>query len=210
MTQDKDERKRPHLRLVVNNLEQRKPRPTGGEDDFISLEVLAANRENYRREFYDGMDRWHVKVFSALEHYLAGKKCAYGLDPMHGKLLVLPVAFICPEITEHCPGQQDEVLIYLSDDTSGLGYCLSFETILPYWSEDEAIMEDVLLYAPIFQYGAMFLEENRQDGLLDLIYRLASPLYPPALTGRLLDRLFAIAAYEVGEALHSLMEYSDG
>jgi hypothetical protein len=210
MTQDKDERKRPHLRLVVNNVEQRKPRPAGGEEDFIPLDILAANRENYRQDFYDGMDRWQVKVYSALERYLAARKCGYGLDPQHGKLLVLPVVFICPEINELCPSQQDEVLVYLADDASGLGYCLSIETILPYWSEDEAIMEDVLLYSPIFQYGALFLEENRQDGLLDLIYRLASPLYPPALTGKLLDRLFAIAAYEVGEALRSLMEYSDG
>jgi hypothetical protein len=145
-----------------------------------------------------------------MERYLAAKGWDYGLDPQHGKLLVLPVTAICPEIREHCPAQQDEVLIYLAEDAAGLGYCLSIETILPYWSEDEAVMEDVLLYSPIFQYGAMFLEENRQDGLLDLIYRLGFPLYPPALTGRLMDRLFSITAHEVGESLRSLLDYSEG
>ena len=210
MTQDKDERKRPHLRLVVNNVEQRKPRPAAGEEDFIPLEALVERREELRQEFYEGMDRWQVKAYSAMERYLAGRKCDYGLDPQHGRLLVIPVAFICPEVKEHCPTQQDEILIYLAEDASGLGYCLSIETILPYWSEDEAVMEDVLLYSPIFQYGALFLEENRQDGLLDLIYRLGVPLYPPAMTGKFLDRLFAIAAYEVGEALRSLLDYSEG
>ena len=70
-------------------------------------------------------------------------------------------------------------------------------------------MEDALLYSPIFQYGALFLEENRQDGLLDLIYRLGFPLYPPALTARLLDRLFTIAAFELRETLRCLMDFSD-
>ena len=84
------------------------------------------------------------------------------------------------------------------------------ETILPYWSEDETIMEEALLYAPILQFGTLFLEENQQDGLLDLIYRLGFPLYPPALTGRLLDRLFAIAAYELGEIFRFLAENPEG
>jgi hypothetical protein len=210
MTQEKDDRKRPHLRLVVNNEEQRKPRPANGEEDFIPLETLVSSRESFRPEFYGGMHRWQVKAYNALERYLSRNNCDYGLDPKHGRLLVIPVSFICPEVKEHCPAQQDEVLIYLAEDASGQGYCLSIETILPYWSEDEAVMEDVLLYSPIFQYGALFLEENRQDGLLDLIYRLGFPLYPPALTGRLLDRLFAITAFELGESIRSLIDYSEG
>lgn len=210
MTHDKDDRKRPHLRLVVNNVEQRKPRPAIGEEDFIPFETLVASRESFHQEFYDGMHRWQIKAYNAMERYLSQRQCEYGLDPQHGRLLVLPVSFICPEVNEHSPDHQDELLIYLAEDASGQGYCLSIETILPYWSEDEAVMEDVLLYSPIFQYGALFLEENRQDGLLDLIYRLGFPLYPPALTAKLMDRLFAIAAYELGEALRSLMDYSDG
>ena len=46
MAQDKDDRKRPHLRLVVNNVEQRKPRPATGEEDFVPLEALVARRDS--------------------------------------------------------------------------------------------------------------------------------------------------------------------
>jgi hypothetical protein len=209
MTQDKDDRKRPHLRLVVNNVEQRKPRPATGDEDFIPLEALVARRESFRPEFYGGMDRWQVKAYSALERYLSRRQWDYGLDPQHGRLLVLPIAVVCPEAIEHGGSPQDEALIYVAEDASGQGLCLSIETILPYWSEDESVMEDALLYSPIFQCGALFLEENRQDGLLDLIYRLGFPLYPPALTGRLLERLFTIAAYELRETLRSLMDYME-
>ena len=97
----------------------------------------------------------------------------------------------------------------MAEDATGKGLCLSLEMMLPYWSEDEAIMEETLLYAPVFQYGALFLEENRQDGLLDLIYRLGFPLYPPAPTDKLLDRLFSIASYELAEILRSLAEYPE-
>jgi hypothetical protein len=209
MTHEKDDRKRPHLRLVVNNVEQRKPRPAAGEEDFISLETLVAKRETFRPGFYSGLHGWQVKAYNSLERYLSRKQWNYGLDPQHGRLLVLPVFVVCPEAIEHSGAQQDEILIYVTEDATGQGTCLSIETILPYWSEDESVMEDALLYSPIFQYGALFLEENRQDGLLDLIYRLGFPLYPPALTGRLLDRLFAIAAYELGETLRSLTDYSE-
>ena len=210
MTHEKDDRKRPHLRLVVNNVEQRKPRPAAGEDDFISLETLVAKRETFRPEFYSGLHGWQEKAYNSLERYLSRKQWNYGLDPQHGRLLVLPVFVVCPEAIEHSGAPQDEILIYVTEDATGQGSCLSIETILPYWSEDESVMEDALLYSPIFQYGALFLEENRQDGLLDLIYRLGFPLYPPALTGRLLDRLFAIAAFELGETLRSLTDYSEG
>jgi hypothetical protein len=210
MTHDKDDRKRPHLRLVVNNVEQRKPRPASGEEDFISLDTLIAKRETFRPEFYSGMQRWQVKAYNSLERYLSARQWDYGLDPQHGRLLVLPVAVVCPEAMMHSEVPQDELLIYVTEDASGDGSCLSVETILPYWSDDESVMEDALLFSPIFQYGALFLEENRQDGLLDLIYRLGFPLYPPALTGRLLDRLFAITAYELGETLRGLTEYSEG
>jgi hypothetical protein len=210
MTHEKDDRKRPHLRLVVNNVEQRKPRPAAGEDDFISLETLVAKRETFRPEFYSGLHGWQVKAYNSLERYLSRKQWEYGLDPQHGRLLVLPVFVVCPEAIELSGAPQDEILIYVAEDATGQGSCVSIETILPYWSEDESVMEDALLYSPIFQYGALFLEENRQDGLLDLIYRLGFPLYPPALTGRLLDRLFAIAAFELGETLRSLTDYSEG
>jgi len=210
MTHEKDDRKRPHLRLVVNNVEQRKPRPAAGEDDFISLETLVAKRETFRPEFYSGLHGWQEKAYNSLERYLSRKQWDYGLDPQHGRLLVLPVFVVCPEAIELSGAPQDEILIYVAEDATGQGSCVSIETILPYWSEDESVMEDALLYSPIFQYGALFLEENRQDGLLDLIYRLGFPLYPPALTGRLLDRLFAIAAFELGETLRSLTDYSEG
>ena len=210
MTHEKDDRKRPHLRLVVNNVEQRKPRPSAGEDDFISLETLVAKRETFRPEFYSGLHGWQEKAYNSLERYLSRKQWDYGLDPQHGRLLVLPVFVVCPEAIELSGAPQDEILIYVAEDATGQGSCVSIETILPYWSEDESVMEDALLYSPIFQYGALFLEENRQDGLLDLIYRLGFPLYPPALTGRLLDRLFAIAAFELGETLRGLTDYSEG
>jgi hypothetical protein len=209
MTHNKDERKRAHLRLVVNNVEPRKPRPATGEEDFIPLEALVAQRDVFRPEFYSSMGRWQMKAYGSLEKFLVSKQWDYGLDPQHGRLLVLPASVVCPDALGHGGSPHDEVLVYLAEDISGEGLCLSIETILPYWSEDEAVMEDALLYSPIFQYGALFLEENRQDGLLDLIYRLGFPLYPPALTGRLIDRLFSIAAFELRETLRSLMDFSD-
>jgi len=87
--------------------------------------------------------------------------------------------------------------------------CLSLEMILPYYSEDESVMEDALLYSPVFQYGALFIEENRHDGLLDLVYRLGFPLYPPALTGRILERLFTLVAHELTDALQGLYEFPE-
>jgi hypothetical protein len=209
MTQDKDERKRAHLRLVVNNEEQRKPRPATGGEDFIPFETLIAHRDVLRADFYRGMGRWQTKAYNAIERLMARKQWGYGLDPQHGRLLVIPIAVICPEAIEHGGSPQDEALIYVTEDVSGEGLCLSFETILPFWSEDESVMEDALLYAPIFQCGALFLEENRQDGLLDLIYRLGFPIYPPAPTGRLLDRLFAIAVFELQETFRNLAEYPE-
>ena len=82
--------------------------------------------------------------------------------------------------------------------------------ILPFYSEEEAVMEDALLFSPVFQYGTLFLEENQQDQALDLIYRFGFPVYPPALTTKVLTRLFAIAAFELKEVLRSLAEYPDG
>ena len=211
MAHDKDDRKRPqHLRLVVDNAEKRSPRPAGTEEDSIPLEELVTRKDHFRSLFYEGMERWQAKAFSAIEHFLLGRGMAYGLDPHHGRLMVLPADAVCPEAAEYGGLQQDEVLLYISEDAAGAGGCLSLEMVLPFYSEDEAVMEDALLCSPLFQYGALFLEENRQDGLLDLIYRLGFPLYPPALTVRLLDRLFAITAYELGETLRGLTEYSEG
>ena len=67
MAQDKDERKRGHLRLVVNNEEQRKPRPVTGGEDFIPFETLIAKLDIFRPEFYHGMGRWQTKAYSAIE-----------------------------------------------------------------------------------------------------------------------------------------------
>ncbi len=210
MTQEKDERKRAHLRLVVNNEEQRKPRPVVGEEEFIPFETLVMQRDMLRSEFYRTLGRWQAKAYSAIERFMVRKQWEYGLDPQHGKLMVLPISAVCPDVIEHGGSSQDEALIYVTEDASGEGFCLSVETILPYWSEDESVMEDALIYAPIFQYGALFLEENKQDGLLDLIYRFGLPIYPPALTGRLLGRFFAIFSYELRETLRNLAEYPEG
>jgi hypothetical protein len=204
MTQDKDERKRPQLRLVVDNAEKRNPR---SEDQTIPLEELIALKEQLRPQFYNGLGRWQVKACETLERFLTAKGWPYGLDPHHGSLMVLPAGKVCPEAAEHEGGLQDELLLYIAEDAGGNGFCLSLEMVIPYYSEDEAVMEDALLFSPLFQYGALFLEENRQDGLLDLIYRLGLPIYPPALTTRLLDRFFAIAALELRETLRNLAEY---
>lgn len=210
MTEDNDRENRPHLRLVVNNAEKRNPRPSTSEDDFISFEELTTKRDLFRPEFYQGMDQLQKDVYVELERFLAGKGWPYGLDPRHGRLLVLPAGVVCPETAEHGGTQQDEILVYVAEDVTGQGLCLSLEMLLPYYSEDEAVMEDAFLYAPVNQYGTLFLEENRHDSFLDLIYRLALPLFPPDLTGKLLDRLFAIAAYELKETLLGLAEYPAG
>lgn len=210
MAHDKDDRKRAHLRLVVDNAEKRNPRPAGSEEVFIPLEQLIARRDEVRPEFYRGMERRHAKAYEAIERFLAGKGWPYGLDPQHGPLMVLPAGAVCPEAAEHEGEHQDELIFYVAEDAAGEGLCLSLEIILPFYSEDEAAMEDALLFSPVFQYGALFLEENRQDQFLDLIYRLGFPIYPPALTGRVLDRLFGIVAFELKETLRSLAEYQEG
>lgn len=207
MTQDKDGENRPHLRLVVNNAEKRNSRPSTSEDDFIPFEELITKRDVFRPEFYEEMDQLQKDAYEELERFLTGKGWSYGLDPRHGRLLVLSAGEICPEAAEDGSTQQDEILIYIAEDVTGQGLCLSLEMLLPYYSEDEAVMEDAFLYAPVNQYGTLFLEENRHDSFLDLIYRLALPLFPPDLSGSLLDRLFAIAAYELKETLRGLAEY---
>jgi len=206
MAQDKDDRKRPHLRLVVDNVEKRNSRPVGGEDHFVPVEELVARRDEWRPLFYRGMERRHAKAYEAIERFLSGREWPYGFDPHHGPLLVIPAGIVCGEAVEPGSAFQDEILVYVAEDSAGEGLCLSLEMILPYYSEDEAVMEDALLFSPVFQYGTLFLEENRQDGLLDLIYRCGFPLYPPALTGRVLNRLFSIVAFELKETLRNLAE----
>lgn len=206
MAYDKDDRKRPHLRLVVDNVEKRNPRPASGEEPFVPVEELIARRVELRPQFYRGMERRFTKSYEALERFIERRGWPYGLDPHHGPLLVIPAGVVCPEAIESGSPYQDEILVYVAEDSTGEGLCLSLEMILPYYSEDEAVMEDALLFSPVFQYGTLFLEENRQDGLLDLIYRLGFPIYPPALTSRVLTRLFAIAAFELKETLRSLAE----
>lgn len=203
MTNETDDRKRSHLRLVVNNPEKRNPH----EDDFIGLEDLMTRRDEIRPLFYREMDRLHEKAYRVLERFLIGREWPYGLDPHYGRPIVLSAALVCPEVLSHEVDPRDEALIFVAEDITGKGLCLSLEMILPFYSDDESVMEDALLYSPLFQYGTMFLEENRQDGLLDLIYRLAFPLYPPALSSRILDRLFAVAAQEVTDALQGFSGY---
>lgn len=209
MANDNDDRKRPQLRLVVSNPDKRAPRPAKVDEQFIPLEELILQRDAQRPVFYRGMDRWQEKAYTGIEQFLAKKELPYALDPYHGKLVVLPAAAFFPQLIDLGGTPQDEVLIYVADDTTGKGLCLSLETILPFWSEDAAVMEETLLFAPIFQYGTLFLEENRHDTLLDLIYRLSFPLYPPALTSRLLDKFFDIAAFEMTETLQGLAEFPD-
>lgn len=210
MGKDKDDRKRPHLRLVVDNAEKRKARPTGNEEEFISFEELLARRNALRAAFYRELGSWQAKAYEVLERYLDHKGWPYGLDPHHGRVIVLPAVTVCPDLLNYGATPQDEALLYVTDDATGEGLCITLEMVLPYYSEDDTVMEDALLYAPIFQYGTMFLEENRHDGFLDLIYRIGFPLYPPALTGRLLDRLFAVVTFELAETLRSLAEYPEG
>lgn len=206
MSHDTEESKQAHLRLVVNNGEKRSPRPAAGLEDFIALDDLVQGKEAIRTQFYQDMDRRYRRIYDIMERFLMQRGWPYGLDPHHGKPLVIPAVTVCPRAAVHGMDPRDEVLVFVSEDAAGSGLCLSLEVILPFYSDDESVMEDALLYSPVFQYGALFIEENRQDGLLDLIYRFGMPLYPPALTGRLLDRFFTIAAREVGDALNGLTE----
>jgi hypothetical protein len=204
MNKDKDGRKMNHLKLVVNNSEIRSARPAG-EQEFIPLEELIASRDGFRPAFYRGMEQMQAKAYQALERYLQRREAPYGIDPVHGKVMVLPAGSISPESLEF-GSPQDEVLLSIAEDASGSGLCFSLEMILPYFSEDDAVMEEALLFAPVLQFGALFLEENPHDGLLDLIYRLAVPLYPPALTGRLTDRMLTIFAFELKETFLALSD----
>ena len=207
MENETDERKRSHLRLVVNNPELRNPRPAPGEEPFIPLEELEANIEVIRPDFYRGLGRWQTKHYEFLERYLDRTGVPYGLDPRHGRLVVVAADAVCPEVLEHGGTPQDEILLFVAEDPEGEGGRISLEMILPFWSDDDSVMEDALLTAPILPYGALFLEENRNDEYLDLIYRVAFPLFPAALTGRLLDKLFAVARFELHETLVSLDRY---
>lgn len=208
MSKDKDERKRTHLKLVVNNPENRSARPAGAEQDFIPLEELITQRDSFRAAFYKGMGRLQTKGYAALERFLLDSAAPYGIDPVHGRVIVLPAGNLSPEAQEF-GSPQDEVLLSISEDAAGLGLCFSMEMILPYFSEDDAVMEEALLFAPVLQYGALFLEENPHDGLLDLIYRLSVPLVPPAFTSRLAKRMFATFAFEIKETFLALSDYPE-
>ncbi|GFO61717.1 hypothetical protein GMST_40420 [Geomonas silvestris] len=208
MKKDKDERKMSHLKLVVNNAEVRSARPAGGEQEFIPLEELIQRRDVFRPAFYRGMGRQQARGYQALERFLEKRNSPYGIDPVHGKVLVLPAGDLSAEAREY-GSPQDEVLLSISEDAGGTGLCFSLEMILPYFSEDDAVMEEALLFAPVLQYGALFLEENPHDGLLDLIYRLAVPLFPPLLTARLAERMFAIFAFELKETFLALSDYPE-
>ena len=208
MTKDKDERLRSHLKLVVNNQEIRSARPSATEQEFVPLEDLIANRDLFRGAFYRGMGKVQTRGYQALERFLAGRGAPYGIDPIHGKVMVLPAGNLSPESLEF-GSPQDEVLLSISEDAGGSGLCFSLEMILPYFSEDDAVMEEALLFAPVLQYGALFLEENPHDGMLDLIYRLAVPLYPPLFTARLAERMFSIFSFELKETFMALSDYPE-
>jgi hypothetical protein len=210
MTHDEDDRKRSHLRLVVDNVEKRNSRPAGNEEIFIPIDTLIAMRTEGRPDFYHGMERRYAKAYEAIERFVNHKGWEYGFDLQHGPLMVFPAEAVCPEAEAHRGEHRDEIILYVTEDSAGEGICLSMEMILPFYSEEEAVMEDVLLFSPVFQYGTLFLEENRQDRMLDLIYRFGFPVYPPALTTRVLERLFTIIAFELKEVLQSLAEYSEG
>ncbi len=207
MTQDKDERQRPNLRLVVNNPDKRPP-AKDAEEEYLSLELLVARLEEFRAAFYLDMEQGTAKVYSRIERFLSVKGWQYGLDPLHGKLMVLPAGTVCPFHDEFGGENKDELLIFVSEDPQG-GLCLALEMVLPFFSEDDEVMEDAFFSAPVHPYGTLFLEENRQDTLLDFIYRLSIPLSPPVLTGRLMERFFAIADHELAETLRSLGAYQE-
>ena len=209
MTKDKDERKRSHLKLVVNNAEIRSARPSATEQEFVPLEELIANRDMFRPAFYRGMGRLQTRGYQALERFLSGRGAPYGIDPIHGKVMVLPAGNLSPESLEF-GSPQDEVLLSISEDAGGSGLCFSLEMILPYFSEDDAVMEEALLFAPVLQYGALFLEETPHDGMLALISRLAVPLSPPLLTARLAERMFSIFSFELKETFMALSDYPEG
>ncbi len=207
MKKDSDDRKRSHLRLVVNNPDKRKPSQFGSEDDFVTLENLILQRESLTPLFYQDMERLQGKAYQAIERFLAARGWPYGLDPQHGQPLVLSALALCPSALAYGMVPQDELLVFIAEDAGGKGLCLSMEMIMPFYSDDEAVMEEALLYSPVLQYGSLFIEENHMDGLLDLIYRLGFPLYPPFPSARIMERLFSIVAREVDEALGGLSEY---
>jgi hypothetical protein len=209
MTKDNNDRPRPHLRLVVNNPDLRPSRPDRDEELFIAIEDLVARRDDFRPAFYDQMPDGEVKAYAAIERFLIEKGHPYGLDPNHGKVLVIPAQVACPGLADHGGTPQDEVLVYVTDDMTGQGLRISFETILPFYSDDDSVMEEAILFAPVLPYGTLFLEENRHDSYLDLIYRVSFPLAPPALTQRLLGRYLATVAHEIRDALSGLTEYPD-
>lgn len=207
MKKDSDDRKRSHLRLVVNNPDKRKPGLFSSDGDFITLENLIVQKESLTPLFYQDMERLQGKAYQAIERFLTARGWPYGLDPQHGQPLVLSALALCPSALVYGMVPQDELLVFIAEDDGGKGLCLSMEMIMPFYSDDEAVMEEALLYSPVLQYGSLFIEENHMDGLLDLIYRLGFPLYPPFPSARIMERLFSIVAHEVDEALGGLSEY---
>ncbi len=145
MTKETDDRKRTHLRLVVSNPEKRHQRPSGCEDDFITVDELISRKDALRPLFYRDMERAHMKAYVTIERFLTEKGWPYGLDPHHGRPVVLPAAVVCREMATPELDHGDEVLLFVTDDATGSGVCFSLEMILPFFNEDEAIMEEALL-----------------------------------------------------------------
>ena len=206
MERETDDRKKPQLRLVVNNAEKRSPRPTEPEVPLISLEELLVNRDAMRDHYYRGMDPKLEQGYRVIERFLEGKEWQYGLDPHHGRPVVLPAGTVCAQAVE-IGSPQDEILLFMESDGGENGLCLALEMILPFGSDDDTEMESALLYGtPVLQYGSIFLDENPHDGMLDLVYRLAVPIMPPELTDALLERVVTIAGMEIRDAILSLSE----
>lgn len=206
MERDTDDRKKPQLKLVVNNAEKRSPRPAEPETPLIPLEELLANRNTMRDDFYRGMTPQLEEGYRTIERFLDGTGWQYGLDPHHGRPVVLPAGTVCPRAAE-VGSPQDEILLFMEPDGGENGLCLALEMILPFGSDDDAEMESALLYGtPVLQYGTIFLDENPHDGMLDLVYRLAMPILPPELSTAILERIMIIAGLEIGDAIQSLAE----
>ncbi len=206
MERDTDDRKKPQLKLVVNNAEKRSPRPKEAEAPLIPLEELLANRDALRDTFYGGMAAPLEEGYRVIERFLADIGWEYGLDPHHGRPIVLPAGTVSALAAE-IGSPQDEILLFMEADGGNNGLCLALEMILPFGSDDDTEMESALLYGtPVLQYGTIFLDENPHDGMLDLVYRLAVPVIPPELTDGLLKRVVTIAGLEIADAIQSLSE----
>jgi hypothetical protein len=175
----------------------------------VPLSDLCSRKEEYRPQFYHGLDEQQTQAFEAIEAFITSKEWTYGLDPEHGRMIVIPAGTVVPEVADLSGSSLDEILLFISRDPTGTGLCVTVEMVMPFYSEDDAVMEDSLLYAPLLPYGTLFLEENGNDRFLDLIYRVAFPLFPPEADQAIFARLFGVAAGELRELFRYFSEYPE-